>query len=204
MFPPLGWRGRMQAALIQRTNGRRSQSTPHGFCAAPLPRLLRVLPRLRGTPSPGFAGYSPDFAGPPPPASPGTPPTSRGRVCRTPEGLERAGAAGRRAPELRARLRIAPQRDHHRGFLRPAVATVRPAVQATAVQQVPQSPLDLAAALGGALPNVSRSVLELDLVVAVPVGLENARHGELHGSAGVESMQVFEAPPHPIRLLGDR
>src|SRR5262249_13587370 len=47
----------------------------------------------RGTPSPGFAGYSPRHphpakqasrgprvAGPPPPASPGTPPTSRGRV----------------------------------------------------------------------------------------------------------------------------
>src|SRR5215467_13342532 len=34
----------------------------------PLPRLRRVLPRLRGptlrgTPSPGFAGYSPDSAG---------------------------------------------------------------------------------------------------------------------------------------------
>src|SRR5262245_63371526 len=137
-------------------------------------------------PSPGFAGYSPDFAG------------------ESLRGSEGAGAAGGRAPELRARLRIAPESDHHRGFLRPAVATVRPAVQATAVQQVPQSPLDLAAAFDGALPNVSRSVLELNLVVAVPVGLENAHHRELHGSVGVESMQVLEAPPHPIRLLGGR
>src|SRR5262245_41709051 len=31
--------------------------------AGPLPRLRRVLPRLRGTPSPGCAGYSPDSAG---------------------------------------------------------------------------------------------------------------------------------------------
>src|SRR5262249_57168354 len=38
------------------------------FGCHPLPRLRRVLPRLRGeslvvTPSPGFAGYSPDLAG---------------------------------------------------------------------------------------------------------------------------------------------
>src|SRR5215467_13342530 len=41
-----------------------------------------AVPTPQGTPSPGFAGYSPDSAdrlcgGPPPPASPGTPPTPR-------------------------------------------------------------------------------------------------------------------------------
>src|SRR5215472_3597974 len=81
----------------------------------------------------------------------------------TSEGSERAGAPGRRTPELRPRPRIAPQRDHHRGLFGPAVATVRPAVQATAVQQVTQSPFDLAAPLRRPLPHVGRSVQELDL-----------------------------------------
>src|SRR5215813_3488750 len=45
-----------------------------------LPRLRRVLPRLRGgeSASPGFAGYSPDFAGPPSPGFAGYSPDFAG------------------------------------------------------------------------------------------------------------------------------
>src|SRR5215472_9890893 len=152
----------------------------------------------KGLPPPTLGGLS----GPPPPASPGTPPTARGRDCKAPRNAQ--SGRGRRAPELRARPRVAPESDHHRRLLRPAVATVRPAVQATTVQQVSQCPLDLATALRGPLPHVGRTVLKLDLVIAIPVGLEDARHGELHCSSGIESVQVLEAPPHPTRLLASR
>src|SRR5262249_33670076 len=48
----------------------------------PLPRLRRVLPRLRGTPSPGCAGSSPDSAGPPPRLRRVLPRLRGGETCR--------------------------------------------------------------------------------------------------------------------------
>src|SRR5215469_3618772 len=120
------------------------------------------------------------------------------------QSSDRAGAARRRAPEFRPRTRIPPEREHHRRLSRPAVTTIHPGVQTTAVEQIPEGPLDLAAPLVRALTNVGRPVHQLDLVESVLVGLGSPRHREVDGCSRVESVQVLEASPHPTSLLVDQ
>src|SRR5262249_15733400 len=102
LLPPSGWRGRLQTALVQRTNRRRSQSTSEGsfapphitICPPPPPSPPAPPPTLRTRdwrpPSPGFAGSPPDAAGerlqPPTPGFAGYSPDAAGERLRRRQG----------------------------------------------------------------------------------------------------------------------